>query len=146
MLFVNVPVTLGAAALAPFLIQESRAGTADHSVDCAGAALGTSGLVAVLCALVNAGTVGWGSGQTIGLLGLGVTLLAVFVWVEGKVRSPLVALRILRVGQVRGANIAMVLMAAAMVGLFFVLTLYLQGVMGYSAIKAAWRRFPSVSC
>jgi EmrB/QacA subfamily drug resistance transporter len=141
-LFVNVPVTLGAAALAPFLIRESRADTTDHSVDYVGAALGTGGLVAVLYALVNAGTVGWGSGQTIGLLGLGVTLLAVFVWVEGKVRSPLVPLRIFRVGQVRGANIAMVLMAAAMVGLFFVLTLYLQDVMGYSAIKAGMASVP----
>ena len=141
-LFVNVPVTLGAAALAPFLIRESRADTTDHSVDYAGAALSTGGLVAVLYALVNAGTVGWGSGRTIGLLGLGVILLAAFVWVEGKVRSPLVPLRIFRVGQVRGANIAMLLMAAAMVGLFFVLTLYLQDVKGYSAIKAGLASVP----
>jgi EmrB/QacA subfamily drug resistance transporter len=141
-LFVNVPVTLGAAALARFLIRESRADTTDHSVDCAGAALGTGGLVAVLYALVNAGTAGWGSGQTGGLLILGATLLAAFVWVEGKVRSPLVPLRIFRVGQVRGANIAMLLMAAAMVGLFFVLTLYLQDVKGYSAIKAGLASVP----
>jgi EmrB/QacA subfamily drug resistance transporter len=141
-LFVNVPVTLGAAALAPFLIRESRAGTTDHSVDYAGAVLSAGGLVAVLYALVNAGTAGWGSGQTIGLLSLGVILLAVFVWVEGKVRSPLVPLRILRVGDVRGANIAMLLMAAAMVGLFFVLTLYLQDVKGYSAIKAGLASVP----
>jgi EmrB/QacA subfamily drug resistance transporter len=141
-LFVNVPVTLGAAALAPFLIQESRAEAADHSVDYAGAALSAGGLVAVLYALVNAGTVGWGSSQTIGLLGLGVILLAVFVWVEGKARSPLVPLRIFRVGDVRGANIAMLLMAAAMVGLFFVLTLYLQDVKGYSAIRAGLASVP----
>jgi EmrB/QacA subfamily drug resistance transporter len=141
-LFVNVPVTLGAAALAPFLIRESRAEAADHSVDYAGAALSAGGLVAVLYALVNAGTVGWGSSQTIGLLGLGVILLAVFVWVEGKARSPLVPLRIFRVGDVRGANIAMLLMAAAMVGLFFVLTLYLQDVKGYSAIRAGLASVP----
>jgi EmrB/QacA subfamily drug resistance transporter len=141
-LFVNVPVTLGAAALAPSLIDESRAEATDHSVDYAGAVLSAGGLVAVLYALVNAGTVGWGSGQTIGLLSLGVILLAVFVWVEGKVRSPLVPLRIFRVGDVRGANIAMLLMAAAMVGLFFVLTLYLQDVKGYSAIKAGLASVP----
>jgi EmrB/QacA subfamily drug resistance transporter len=141
-LFVNVPVTLGAAALAPFLIRESRAEGTDRSVDYVGAVLSAGGLVAVLYALVNAGTVGWGSGQTIGLLGLGVILLAVFAWVEGRVRSPLVALRIFRVGDVRGANIAMLLMAAAMVGLFFVLTLYLQEVKGYSAIKAGLASVP----
>ena len=141
-LFVNVPVTLGAAALAPFLILESRADGADHSVDYAGAALGTGGLIALLYALVNAGTVGWSSGQTIGLLGLGSILLAAFAWVESRVRSPLVPLRIFRIGPVRGANIAMLLMAAAMVGLFFVLTLYLQDVRGYSAIKAGLASVP----
>jgi EmrB/QacA subfamily drug resistance transporter len=141
-LFVNVPVTLVAAALVPFLIRESRAEATNRSVDYAGAVLSAGGLVAVLYALVNAGTVGWGSGQTIGLLGLGVILLAVFAWVEGRVRSPLVPLRIFRVGDVRGANIAMLLMAAAMVGLFFVLTLYLQDVKGYSAIRAGLASVP----
>ncbi len=141
-LFVNVPITLGAAVLAFFLIRASRADTTDHSVDYLGAALVTGGLLAVLYAVVNAGTVGWGSHQTIGLLGLGAALLAVFGWVESKVHSPLVPLRIFRVPQVRGANIAMVLMAAAMVGLFFALTLYLQDVEGYSAIKAGMASAP----
>jgi EmrB/QacA subfamily drug resistance transporter len=141
-LFVNVPITLGAAALAPFLIRESRADTTDHSVDYVGAALVTGGLLAVLYALVNAGTIGWGSGQTIGLLGLGAALLAVFAWMESKVRSALVPLRIFRIAEIRGSNIAMILMAAAMVGLFFVLTLYLQDVSGYSAIRAGMASAP----
>jgi EmrB/QacA subfamily drug resistance transporter len=141
-LFINVPVTLGSAALAPFLLRESRASTSDHSVDYVGAALVTAGLVAVLYALVNAGTVGWISGETIGLLALGAVLLVAFVWVEGKVRSPLVPLRIFRIGHVRGANVAMLLMAAAMVGLFFVLSLYLQDVKGYSAIRAGMASVP----
>jgi EmrB/QacA subfamily drug resistance transporter len=141
-LFVNVPVTLGAAALAPLLISESRAESSERSVDFVGAALVSGGLVAVLYALVNANTLGWGSTQTVGLLGAGAALLATFVWVEAKVGSPLVPLRILRGGQVRGANIAMVLMAAAMVGMFFVFTLYLQEVMGYSAIKAGLAQVP----
>jgi EmrB/QacA subfamily drug resistance transporter len=141
-LFVNVPVTWGAAALAPFLIRASRADTVDRSVDYVGAALVTGGLVAILYALINAGAAGWASAQTIGLLVLGAVLLLAFVWVEAKVRSPLVPLRIFRVGEVRGANIAMVLMAAAMVGLFFVLTLYLQDVRSYSAIKAGLASVP----
>jgi EmrB/QacA subfamily drug resistance transporter len=141
-LFVNVPVTLGAAALAPLLISESRAETSDRSVDFAGAALVSGGLVAVLYTLVNANTLGWGSTQTVELLGAGAALLATFVWVEVKVPFPLVTLRIFRSGQVRGATIAMVLMAAAMVGMFFVFTLYLQDVMGYSAIKAGLAQVP----
>jgi EmrB/QacA subfamily drug resistance transporter len=141
-LFVNVPVTLGAAALALILISESRADETDRSVDYAGAALVTAGLVAILYALVNAGNVGWASTETIGLLGIGAILLAVFAWAEGKVRAPLVPLRIFGVGQVRGANIAMVMLAAAMVGFFFVLTLYLQDVLRYSAIKAGIASVP----
>ncbi|MFY9929574.1 MAG: MFS transporter [Streptosporangiaceae bacterium] len=141
-LFINVPITLGAAALAPVLIRESRAETTDRSIDYAGGALVTGGLVAILYALVHAGNAGWGSAETIGLLGLGAALLAVFTWVEGKVRSPLVPLRIFRIGQVRGANIAMLMVAAAMVGFFFVFTLYLQDVLGYSAIKAGMASVP----
>lgn len=141
-LFINVPITLGAAALAPVLIRESRAETTDRSIDYAGAALVTGGLVAILYALVNAGSVGWGSAETIGLLGLGAVLLGVFAWVEGKVRAPIVPLRIFRVGQVRGANIAMLMLASAMVGFFFILALYLQDVLGYSAVKAGMASVP----
>jgi EmrB/QacA subfamily drug resistance transporter len=141
-LFVNVPVTLSAAALAPILISESRAETTDRSVDYVGAVLVTGGLVAILYALVNAGNAGWGSTETIGLLSIGAALLAVFAWAEGRVRAPLVPLQVIRGGQVRGANIAMVMLAAAMVGFFFVLTLYLQDVLGYSAIKAGMASVP----
>lgn len=141
-LFINVPVTLGAAALAPVLISESRAETTRRSVDYAGAVLVTGGLVAILYALVNAGNVGWGSAETIGLLCLGAALLAVFTWVEGKIRTPLVPLRILRIGPVRGANIAMLMLASAMVGFFFIFALYLQDVLGYSAVKAGLASVP----
>jgi EmrB/QacA subfamily drug resistance transporter len=141
-LFVNVPVTLLAAALAPRLISESRAETSDRTIDVTGAILVSGGLLALLYALVNANAAGWGSVQTIGLLGLGATLLATFAWVQGKVRSPLVALRIFRNGQVRGANIAMALIAAAMIGMFFVLSLYQQELQGYSALKAGLSGLP----
>jgi MFS family permease len=141
-LFVNVPVTLLAAALAPRLISESRAETSDRTIDVTGAILVSGGLLALLYALVNANAAGWGSVQTIGLLGLGATLLATFAWVQGKVRSPLVALRIFRNGQVRGANIAMTLIGAAMIGMFFVLSLYQQELQGYSALKAGLSGLP----
>jgi EmrB/QacA subfamily drug resistance transporter len=141
-LFVNVPVTLLAAALAPRLISESRAESTERSIDVTGAILVSGGLLAVLYALVNANTAGWGSVQTVGLLGLGAVLLVAFLWVEGKLRSPLVALDIFRNGQVRGANIAMVLIAAAMIGMFFVLSLYQQELQGYSALKAGLSGLP----
>jgi EmrB/QacA subfamily drug resistance transporter len=141
-LFVNVPVTLLAAAIAPRLISESRSESAERSIDITGAVLVSVGLLAALYALVNANSAGWGSAQTVGLLGLGVVLLTAFAWVEGKVRSPLVALGIFHNAQVRGANIAMALMAAAMIGMFFVLSLYQQDLQGYSALKAGLSGLP----
>ena len=141
-LFVNVPVVLIAAALAPGLIDESRAQSTDRTIDWTGAILVTGGLVAALYALVRASDAGWGSVQTVGLLALGGGLLALFVWTESRLASPLVPLRIFRLHQVRGANIAMVLMAGAMVGLFFILTLYQQELEGYSALKAGLAQLP----
>jgi len=140
--WVNVPVTLGAAVVAYRLVSESRADVDNRSIDIAGASLVGGGLVAILYALVNANAAGWMSLQTLGLLGLGVALLASFVWVESKVSAPLMPLSIFRLPYVRGANIAMVLTAAAMVGMFFVLSLYQQQLEGYSALAAGLSALP----
>jgi EmrB/QacA subfamily drug resistance transporter len=141
-LFVNVPVVLLAGALAPRLIDESRAETGDRSTDIPGAVLVTGGLVAALYGVIKAGDAGWGSTQTVGLLATAALLLALFVGVEARSSSPLVPPHMLRLQQVRGANIAMVLMAASMVGMFFILTLYQQQVQGYSAIQAGLAQVP----
>jgi len=141
-LWVNVPIVLATAALAPRLIDESRADAEDRSVDVLGAVLVTSGLVAGLYALVQAGSAGWASAQTVGLLALAAVLLGVFAWVETRVSSPLVSVRILRGGHVRGANLAMTLMAGAMVGLFFILVLYTQQLLGWSALKSGLSQLP----
>jgi MFS family permease len=102
----------------------------------------SGGLVAALYAITQAGDAGWGSAQTLGLLALAGTLLALFAGVESRSRSPLVPPAMVRLGSVRGANVAMVLMSAAMVGMFFVLTLYQQQVQGYSAINAGLAQVP----
>jgi EmrB/QacA subfamily drug resistance transporter len=141
-LFVNVPVVAIAALLAPRLIDESRAETTDRSTDIPGAVLVSGGLVAALYAVIKAGDAGWGSTQTVGLLAAAGALLAVFVVVESRASSPLVPLPMLRLGHVRGANLAMVLMSASMVGMFFILTLYQQQVQGYSAIQAGLAQVP----
>jgi EmrB/QacA subfamily drug resistance transporter len=140
--WVNVPVTFGAAAVAYRLISESRAEVDNRSIDMAGATLVAGGLLAILYALVNANTAGWVSLLTMGLLGFGVALLASFVWLESKVAAPLMPPHIFRLPHVRGANIAMVLTAAAMVGMFFVLSLYQQQLEGYSALAAGLSALP----
>ena len=141
-LWVNVPITVATAVLAPRVIPESRADTQNRSVDVAGAVLVSGGLVAALYALVSANTAGWASAQTIGLIGLGAALLALFVRVESRVAAPLVPLGIFRNRQVRGANVAMVLMAAAMVGTFFILTLYQQQITHASALQTGLLQLP----
>ena len=141
-LFVNVPVVAIAAVLAPRLIDESRAETTDRSIDIPGAVLVSGGLVAALYAVIKASEAGWGSIQTVGLLAAAGAMLAVFVGVESRASSPLVPLAMFRLGQVRGANVAMMLMSASMVGMFFILTLYQQQVQGYSAIQAGLAQVP----
>jgi EmrB/QacA subfamily drug resistance transporter len=141
-LFVNIPVIVVAAVTAPRLIDESRAHSTDRSIDVRGAVLVSGGVLAALYAVIKAPGAGWGSTQTVGLLATATVLLATFIRVESRVRSPLVPLRMFRLPDVRGANIAMVLMAAAMVGLFFTLTLYQQQVQHYTALKAGLAQVP----
>ena len=141
-LFVNVPVAVFAAVMAPRLIDESRAHSTDRSIDVPGAILVSGGVLAALYAVIKAPGAGWGSTQTIGLLATAAVLLATFIRVESRSRSPLVPLRMFRLRDVRGANIAMVLMAAAMVGMFFTLTLYQQQVQHYTALKAGLAQVP----
>jgi len=141
-LFVNVPVVVFAAVMAPRLLNESRAHSTDRSIDVPGAILVSGGVLAALYAVIKAPGAGWGSTQTIGLLATAAVLLATFIRVESRSRSPLVPLRMFRLRDVRGANIAMVLMGAAMGGMFFTLTLYQQQVQHYTALKAGLAQVP----
>jgi EmrB/QacA subfamily drug resistance transporter len=141
-LFINVPITLALAVLTSRAISESRPNIADRSIDWAGATLVTTGILSALFALVRANAAGWGSTQTIGLLALSAALLAGFVVVESRVAAPLVPLSIFHQRHVRAANIVMAGTAAAMVGLFFIVNLYLQEILGYSAIRAGLSQLP----
>jgi MFS family permease len=124
------------------VIDESRANTTDRSTDIPGALLVSGGILAALYGVIKAPGAGWGSLQTVGLLATAAVLLGLFVRVESRTRSPLVPLQMFRLSHVRAANVAMVLMAASMVGMFFILTLYQQQVQGYSAIQAGLAQVP----
>jgi EmrB/QacA subfamily drug resistance transporter len=142
-LFINVPLALTLVVLAVRGIPESRANVANRSIDWGGATLVTTGVLCMLFALVRANAAGWGSTQTVGLLVLGVVLLAGFLLVESRVTAPLIPLTIFHQRHVRAANVVMTATAAAMVGLFFVMNLYLQEVLGYSAIHAGLSQSPA---
>ena len=141
-LWVNVPVALIAAALAPRLVAESRSESATRHFDTAGAVTVTAGLSVLVYALVDAADAGWGSLQTLGLIGLSATLIATFVAIELRSQAPLMPFRIFRIRTLTGANIVGLLVGASLFSMFFFITLYMQQVLGYSAIKAGLSYLP----
>jgi EmrB/QacA subfamily drug resistance transporter len=141
-LWVNVPIGIGAALLAPRLIRESHADLDSRSFDAAGAISVTAGLAVLVYALVDAADAGWGSTQTIGLLAAAVVLLGVFVLIESRAKAPLVPFSIFRLRTLTGANIVGILVGASLFSMFFFITLYLQNVLGFSAIETGLAYLP----
>jgi EmrB/QacA subfamily drug resistance transporter len=133
--FINIPLGLAALALSPMLLRESRAALTRRSYDPAGALTITGALVLLVYALVEAPEAGWGSLQTILLVAGSATLLAAFALIESRHHAPLLPLRFLRSRTLVGANAVMLLIGTVAVGMPFVLTLYAQQVLGYSAVK-----------
>ena len=132
--FVNIPVGLIGLVLAPFLIDESRDATAE-SYDVPGAVLVTSGLVTLVYAITQANSYGWGSLATIGLFTGAALLLGAFLLWESRAKDPLMPFSIFRLQTLVGANIAGFILGTALFGMFLMLTLYMQLVLGYSPMK-----------
>jgi EmrB/QacA subfamily drug resistance transporter len=141
-LWVNVPIGFAAAAIAPTLLAESRVSGARRHFDIAGAVSVTGGLSLLVYALLDANNAGWGSARTIGLLALSAILLISFVVIEQRTKSPLVPFRIFRLRTLTGANIVGILVGASLFSMFFYISLYMQQVLGYSAIKAGLSYLP----
>jgi EmrB/QacA subfamily drug resistance transporter len=133
--FINIPLGLAALALSPVLLHESRAALSRRSYDPAGAVTITGALVLLVYAVVEAPDAGWGDVGTILLFAGSAVLLSAFALIESRHRAPLVPLRVLRSRTLVGANLVMVLFGTAAYGVPFILTLYAQQVLGYSAVK-----------
>ena len=133
--FINVPVGVAAIALTPLVLQESRADLAHRHFDFPGAASITAGLMLLVYATTRATTDGWATGTTIGLLAGAAALVLAFIAIELRSPSPLLPLRIFRVRSLTAANAAMGIVGAVAFSEFFVLTLYLQDVLHYSAMQ-----------
>jgi EmrB/QacA subfamily drug resistance transporter len=134
--FVNVPVGLAAIALTPVLLRDSRAEGSLRHFDFAGAASVTAGLMLLVYAMTRATSDGWGSASTLALLAGAAALVAAFVVIELRSPAPLMPLRIFRLRTLTGANVAMAIVGAVAFSEFFLLTLYLQDVLHYSAIQS----------
>ena len=133
--FINVPVGLVVIALAPRLLDESRADLAHRHFDLPGAASITSGLMLLVYAMTRAVEHGWGSTETVILLAVSAALIVGFVAIELRSAAPLLPMRIFRLRTLTGSNVAGLLMGAAIFSQFFLLTLYMQQVLHYSAIQ-----------
>ena len=141
-LWVNVPVSLIAFALAPRLIAESRSEADTRAFDVAGAVTVTAALSILVYAVVDASSAGWGSTRTLGLIALSLVLLAAFIAIELRSAKPLVPFSIFRIRTLTGANVVGLLVGASLFSMFYFISLYMQQVLGYSAIHAGLSYLP----
>src|ERR671911_1756539 len=140
-LFVNVPIGIAAALLAPRLLPESRT-TGARTFDIAGAVSVTAGLSLLVYTLVDANDAGWLSGQTLVLGAVALALLAAFVMVELRSKAPLVPFGIFKRRTITGTNVVGLLVAMALFSMFFFVSLYMQLVLGYDALEAGLAYLP----
>jgi EmrB/QacA subfamily drug resistance transporter len=138
--FLNVPVGLAVIAVAPALLDESRADVGHRRFDLAGALSVTAGIALLVYALVEAESAGWASAQTLGLIGGSAALLALFAAIELRSSAPILPFSIFRIRAVTGSNVASLALGGAVFGMIFILTLYMQQVLAYSPIETglAW--------
>src|SRR6059058_1431981 len=133
--FINVPVGIAVIAISPWLLRESRADLEHRTFDFAGAASITGGLMLLVYAMTRAALHGWGTSQTIGLLAASAGLIGAFFLIELRSKAPLLPLRIFRLRTLSASNLSGLLMGGAIFSQFFLLTLYMQQVLHYSALK-----------
>jgi EmrB/QacA subfamily drug resistance transporter len=133
--FINVPVAIAAIALTPTLLRESRADLAHRHFDFPGAVSITAGLMLLVYATTRATSDGWGAPVTLALFAGAAALVLAFIAIELRSPSPLLPLRIFRSRTLTGANIAMAIVGGVAFSEFFLLTLYLQDVLRYSAVE-----------
>lgn len=144
--FVNVPigalVAWGIYKIVPLHAKEER----ESSLDLPGAVLVTSGLITLVYAFSEAPKWGWLSGSTLGLIGLAVALIAGFIFNESRAKHPLMPLSIFKIRNVTGANMMMAPITAGLMGMFFLLSLYISAVLNYSPVMTglAFLPFPIV--
>ena len=138
--FLNVPVGAAALLLAPRVVPESRLETARRRYDPLGAVTVTGGLSLLVYAISTAPQAGWGTARTVTLLAVSAALLAAFLVTETRVEAPLMPLRIFRRRTLAGANAVGLLLGGSFFAFIFIGTLYMQQVLGYSALQAglAW--------
>jgi EmrB/QacA subfamily drug resistance transporter len=136
--FINLPVAVAAVAATVFAVRESRDETVDRHVDYPGIVALTTSLTAIVLALIEGNSWGWGSTGIVSLLAGGVIGLAAFVAIELRVTSPMVEFALFRTRQFIGSNLIAFIITFAMMGTFFFMAIYMQDILGYGALQAGF--------
>ena len=140
--FVNVPIGIGTAAFAVRLVEDRPGIGLAAGADLPGALLLIGGLMLGVYTILGVAEHGWGSTQTLGLGAISLALLAAFIVRQSRIANPLMPLRLFRVPNVAGANLVQALLVVGMFGMFFLGALYLQRVLGYSALEVGLAYLP----
>jgi EmrB/QacA subfamily drug resistance transporter len=141
--FINVPIGAAVLALAPRLVPESRSEAAGRGgYDVEGAVTITLGTIALVFTLIKAESWGWTAGRTLGGFAVAAALIVAFVFIERRHEDPLVPLRIFSNRSLAASDATMLVVAAALFGMFFFCSLYLQQVLGYNALKTGVAYLP----
>ena len=141
--FINVPIGAAVLALAPRIVPESRSESATRGgYDVEGAIAITLGTIALVFTLIKADSWGWTSARTLAGFAIAIVLVAAFLVIERRHENPLVPLRIFSNRSLAASDATLLVVAAALFGVFFFCTLYLQQVLGYSALKTGVAYLP----
>jgi EmrB/QacA subfamily drug resistance transporter len=141
--YINVPVGVLAVLAAMFVVRESRDTTVDRRVDVLGVGILTVSLTALVLALIEGNSWGWDSLAVIGLIAFSVISLGWFVLIELRVKAPIIEFSLFNSRNFIGSVTVAFIISFAMLGVFFFLALYMQNILGYSALEAGVRFLPT---
>jgi EmrB/QacA subfamily drug resistance transporter len=134
--FINVPVGVLGIVVSRLVIKESRDTSAVQKLDLPGLVTSALGLFALSYGLIEANIYGWTSGRILACFAIAIVSLVAFVLLEHRQRVPMLDLSLFKNGTFSGANLTMMLVGLAMFGVFLYVSIYLQSILGYSAIQA----------
>jgi EmrB/QacA subfamily drug resistance transporter len=140
--YVNIPIAVVVALIAPRLVPESRAADVSGGFDIGGALLGTAGVLALVFGVIRTGPLGWGATEVLASFAAGLGLLAAFVQVERRAKAPLVPMRLFASRGLRSSSMGLALNGSAFLAMFFLSALFLQDVRGDDALQAGLHFLP----
>lgn len=141
--YINLPVGILAVLAATFVVRESRDTTVGRKVDYLGVGILTVSLTALVLALIEGNSWGWGSAAVIGLIAVAIVSLISFIFTERRVAAPIIEFGLFKSRNFIGSVVVAFIISFAMMGVFFFLALYMQNILGYTALEAGVRFLPT---